>query len=278
MKAPAFQYARPNSVEEVCSLLATHEDAQILAGGQSLVAAMNMRLASPAVLIDINKIKGLSDIHVEKSDSLVIGATVRHVQIQTSPLVAQRAPLLTKAMGYVAHPSIQNRGTHCGSLAFADPAVEMPACALVLSAQLELQSTQGRRMVDAEDFVLGVYETACQPNEFLIAAHYPMTYNRRFGFGEIAPRHGDFAKVGLALNVESEAGKWRDLRLVVFSCEPMPRLLTDVAALAEGQTPSASLFAALADAVAASIMPMDHENVRRHQARGLALQVFERAL
>ena len=275
MKAPNFQYIRAKTVEEVCVLLAEHEDAQVLAGGQSLVAAMNMRLASPDVLIDINHIEGLSDIFLSKSDTLIIGPTARHIQVRTSPIISQYAPLLTQALEYVAHPSIQNRGTHCGSIALADPAAEMPACALALGARMELQSIRGKRMVAAEDFFLGLYETARQPDELLLGVHYPLTSNRLFGFGEITPRHGDFPQVGLAVNVSQTRDHWENLRIVVFACEPRPRLLQDVAAVAHGHVANSDFFSELADVVATKILPMDHHEVRRYQVRGLAQQVFE---
>ena len=222
MKAPAFDYLRAGTVAEACTLLTTHgPDARLLAGGQSLLPAMNLRLASPSLLIDIGRIGGLDGIAVQDG-MLRIGALVRHAAILRSPVIAQHAPLLTEAMRHVAHPAIRARGTIGGNLAHADPASELPACMLALEATIEATSASGVRHIRAEDFFTGLFQTALEPNEMLTAIEIPLI-TRPWFFQEIARRSGDYAIVGLAA-----VGS----RLAFFSVSDRPVLRDPSAALA----------------------------------------------
>lgn len=264
MKAPNFKYARAANVDEACALLAQHgDDARILAGGQSLMPTLNMRLSSPSLLIDINRIEAMRGITVD-GDMIRIGALVRHVELAESVIVRRHLPLLSDAIAHVAHPAVRNRGTFGGSIALADPAAELPACAVALGASFVLASRRGPRVVAAEQFFKGLYETDRRPDEILTEARIPAQKSRtRYGFAELARRHGDFAIVGLAC-IEAEA-----LRLVFFGCEDRPRLARE-AARAKG-------IPAIQAALAADLKPMSNLQgsaaTKLHLARVLAGRV-----
>jgi len=199
MKAAPFAYAKPSSVVETLDLLERHGDsARVLAGGQSLIPSLNMRLSSPALLVDIGALAELRTIAV-KDGRLSIGALVTHAALERSPEVARHVPLLAEAVPHVAHAAIRNRGTLGGSLALADPAAEYPACALALDAQLVVRSSKGERRVRAQDFFRGLFETDLRRGEILVAAEFPLAKpGDRSAFLELARRHGDYAIVGLA--------------------------------------------------------------------------------
>ena len=281
MKAPDFAYCRPASIDAVCALLAEHrDDARILAGGQSLMATLNLRLSAPALLVDINRIDALRGIGLADDGSyLRIGALARHAEVARSSLVALHAPLITAAMRHVAHPAIRNRGTTCGSLALADPSAEMPACAIALDATLVLQSQSGTRGVPAREFFFGLYETARRDDELLIEVRIPCRpADQRVGFDELSRRHGDFAMVGVAATARGAPDRIADLRLVVFGTDTMPVDCRDAAALAIGQAWSAALGDAIASAAAASLDPDTNmfggPAVKRRQAAALTRRVL----
>jgi carbon-monoxide dehydrogenase medium subunit len=196
LKAPSFDYARPGTLAEAFDLLERHgEGARILAGGQSLIPSLNMRLSSPGLLVDIAGIPGLSKIEAS-SKGLRIGALVTHAQIEKSPDVRKHAPLLAQAAPHIAHPAIRNRGTLGGSLALADPAAEYPACAVALDATLVIAGKKGERRVKAGAFFKGLFETDLRPAEILAAVEFPPA--DKAVFVELARRHGDYAIIGLA--------------------------------------------------------------------------------
>ena len=202
MKAPSFAYAKAKSLAEAFELI-ERPGAKILAGGQSLIPSLNMRLASPELLVDITGLKDLQGID-RRPGGLRIGALVTHAQLQRSDAVDQHAPLLLQAAAHVAHPAIRNRGTMGGSLALADPAAEYPACALALNATIVLVHRRGERRVPAAKFFKGLFETDIRPGEILAAAEFPKV--ERSVFLELARRHGDYAIVGLA-GVADASGK-----------------------------------------------------------------------
>jgi carbon-monoxide dehydrogenase medium subunit len=218
MKAPRFAYARPASVAEALALLDKHkDDARVLAGGQSLVPMLNFRVAAPKVLVDINRISALSGIKVAKGQ-VRIGALTRQVELERSPEIAKHLPLVASAMPHIAHPAIRNRGTFGGSCALADPAAELPACALALGATFVVAGKKGERRVAAEDFFKGLYATALKPGELLVAAEFPLPKpNSKSAFGELARRHGDYAMVGVAAN-----GSKQELRAAFFGVGDRP--------------------------------------------------------
>ena len=225
MKASAFSYARATSVVNALELLAAHgDDAKVLSGGQSLMPAMNLRLISPELIVDIGGIAELKGIAV-RGDVLTIGALTRHVDLQRSPEIAAHAPLLTEAIAHVAHPAIRNKGTIGGSLAHADPASELPACMVALDATIVISGQTGERRVAARDFFTGIYETALSADELLTAVELPVARkNSTHFFHEFARRHGDYAIVGASAQAIVEGGVLADLRLVFFAVGDRPVL------------------------------------------------------
>ena len=250
MKAPNFNYVRATSLAQVLQLLARHgDDAQILAGGQSLMPALNMRLSQPKHLIDINGLAALKGIDMANGH-VRIGALSRHVELATAPVIAKHLPLITEAMPHVAHVAVRNRGTFGGSIALADPAAELPACALALDARFVLDSVAGRRQIAAADFFKGLYATARRSDELLLEALIPIPPPRsRPVFLELARRHGDFALAGLAFQLTIEAGRIADGRLAYFASDDRPKLGHAVLAAIKGEL----LTPALAEAAVAHL-------------------------
>ena len=215
MKPAPFAYAKARSVAHAIELL-VDDDARLLAGGQSLIATLNMRLSHPALLVDINGVGGLDRIE-SNNGHIEIGALVRHAQAERSPELARRAPLIALAMPHIGHPAIRNRGTIGGSVAFADPAAELPACVLALGGELTIAGPQGSRVVSADDFFKGLFETALTARDVLTAIRIPAAgADTRVGFAEFARRHGDYAMVGLAACARADGQRLRDLRLAYF--------------------------------------------------------------
>jgi carbon-monoxide dehydrogenase medium subunit len=227
MKASAFSYARATSVVNAIELLAAHGDrAKVLSGGQSLMPAMNLRLISPELVVDIGDLTELRGIAVT-GDRLRIGALTRHVDLLNSPDIATHVPLLSEAMTHVAHPAIRNRGTIGGSLAHADPAAELPACMVALNATIIVRGPEGERRIAAEDFFTGIYETALAVDELLVAVEVPVAQqNSAHYFCEFARRHGDYGIVGLAAQAVVEGDVLTDLRLAYFAVSDRPVLAT----------------------------------------------------
>ena len=223
MKSPAFDFVRADSIDHVHALLAQHgDDARVLAGGQTLLATLNMRLSQPALLVDIGGLQSLRSITVG-GNTLRIGALTRHVDIEDSALVAQHAPLLAQAAPHIAHRAIRNRGTFGGALAYADPAAEWPACVLALGGTLVLASTKGERRVAAQDYFQGLFATARRDDELLVACELPcVTANQRQHFDELARRHGDYAVAGLAACAQWRSGALHDVRLAFLSLGDRP--------------------------------------------------------
>lgn len=252
MKPAAFEYHRPASLDEALALLAEHEDAKPLAGGQSLIPAMNFRLAAPAALIDLNGIGALARTGGMDDGGLQLGAMTRHCTLERSPLVAERAPLLAEAMPCIAHPQIRNRGTVGGSLAHADPAAELPAVMVALEATLVLRSASAERRVPAEQFFTGLFATALEPGELLTSIELPPPPARSgFAFQELARRHGDYALVGVAAMLTlNEAGQCSRARVALLSVGDGPVLAVRAAAALAGQPPSASSILAAAELAA----------------------------
>ena len=244
MKPAPFAYAKPTSLEEALALLARHGDAaRPLAGGQSLIASLNMRLSAPELLIDINGLPGLADIALADG-VLRIGALVRHEALGAAPLVQRHAPLLARAVPFIAHPAIRNRGTIGGSLAFADPAAELPACVVALDASLALAGPQGTRKLPAHAFFTGLYATALTQGELLTAIEIPLGGpDACCGFDELARRHGDYAMVGLAAQGRRAGAGFAALELVFFGVGTGPvrarhasdALVADATRLADAQ-------------------------------------------
>jgi carbon-monoxide dehydrogenase medium subunit len=240
VKPAAFAYAKARSVDDAIRLLGTHQgEAKLLAGGQSLIATLNMRLSHPSLLVDINGI-GLDGISV-KNGMVEIGALTRHVTLERSAEIAKHAPLIALAMPHIAHPAIRNRGTIGGSLAYADPAAELPACLVALDGEVEIAGPSGTRTVKAGEFFKGLFETALGAHDVLSAVRVPAaTADTRVGFAELARRHGDYALIGLAAAAKASGKGLRDVRLCYFGVGATPvRALKAEDALAKGSVDDA---------------------------------------
>jgi aerobic carbon-monoxide dehydrogenase medium subunit len=241
VKPAPFAYAKARSVDHAIELLARPDgEARLLAGGQSLIATLNMRLSAPKLLIDLNGIGGLAGISV-KNGMLEIGALTRHAEVERSADIARHAPLIALAMPHIGHAAIRNRGTFGGSVAFADPAAELPACLLALGGDVDIAGPQGKRTVKADDFFKGLFETALGPTDVLTAIRVPAATNdMRVGFAEYARRHGDYAMVGLAASAKANGKGLTDIRLAYFGVGNTPlRAKKAEAALAGGNVDDA---------------------------------------
>lgn len=222
MKPAPFRYARPRTVAETVRVLAdAGGEGKILAGGQSLVPMLNMRLARPSLVIDLNAVHGLDVITASTAGGLRIGALVRHADLAASPLVRERAPLLAEAARHIGHTAIRNRGTLGGSLAHADPAAELPAAAVALDASLVIVGRRGTRMVPASDFFVGLLTTALEADEILTEIHIPPGRDA-WGFAELARRPGDYALVGVAAVVATNNDRGESARIVAFGIGDRP--------------------------------------------------------
>lgn len=241
MKPAPFAYTKARTLKEAVTLLAKHkDDARLLAGGQSLIATLNMRLSAPDLLIDINGIKNLNGI-AKKGKYVEIGALARHAQVERSDVIAKHAPLIAIAMPHIGHPAIRNRGTFGGSIAFADPAAELPACLLALGGEVDIAGPRGKRKVKADAFFKGLFETALRPQEMITAVRVPAADKAmRVGFAELARRHGDYAIVGLAASARADSKGLADVRLAYFGVGDTPvRAKKAEAALANGDIDAA---------------------------------------
>jgi carbon-monoxide dehydrogenase medium subunit len=236
VKPAPFAYAKAKSVEHAIELLARPDgDARLLAGGQSLIATLNMRLSAPKLLIDLNGIDGLSGIAVT-GGMVTIGALTRHAEAERSADIAKYAPLIALAMPHIGHAAIRNRGTLGGSIAFADPAAELPACLLALNGEIEIAGKNGRRTIKTDDFFKALFETALGSGDVLTTIRVPAaTKDTRVGFAEFARRHGDYAMVGLAACAMASGKGLSDVRLAYFGVGNTPmRAKKAEAALAGG--------------------------------------------
>lgn len=281
MKPVAFAYHRPATVDEAFDLLERYgPDARILAGGQSLIPALNMRLATPAALIDINRLSGLDRISLT-ADGLVVGALARQEAVERSPLVARHAPLIAQAMPHVGHPAIRARGTFGGSLALADPAAELPACIVALGALVRVAGRSGTREIPAAGFFRGIYSTALEPGEILTEVVIPpIKPGWCSGFDELARRHGDYALVGLAAHCRVSNGTVAEARLVLAGVGLAPVRASRAEAVVAGHRTDASVLAQAGRALDADLDPPSDVHasaaLRRHLARVLLARELTR--
>lgn len=274
MKARAFSYARPATIAEALDLFqAAGEDASYIAGGQSLVPALALRLQAPRTLIDIAHIAELRGIALD-GGWLRIGALTRHCETLSDPLIAQHAPLFHDAAPHVAHPAIRNKGTLGGSIALADPASEFPAMALAMGAELELVGHNGPRRVAADDYFIDLFQTALEPGELLTAIHVPIVRpTHRWAFDELARRRGDYAIVGSGILADVGNNRIEDIRIVFFGVGNTPvRVKTAEESLIGRQLDHSVIVAAQA-ALSNDLAPPDDEHtpatMRIHLARVL---------
>ncbi len=285
MKPPVFDYFAPNTLDEALSLLAEHGDeAKVLAGGQSLVPAMNFRLARPEILIDLGRLSELTGIErLDGGQNVRIGAMTRQRTVERHPLVRKHVPLVHETMPWVAHPQIRNRGTFGGSLAHADPAAELPAVLLALGGRCLAKSRDGERWIDAQDFYTGLFETALEPHELLAAVELPSVGpGEGWAFTEMSRRHGDFALCGVAARLKARDGVVEEASVALLSVGDGPTAAPSVVEILVGQAPSAELVSTAADAVVNDIDPPGDLHAtpayRRHLARTLTRRVLTAAV
>ena len=279
MKPAAFEYFRPHSVDEALALLAEHGgDAKPLAGGQSLIPAMNFRLATPAVLVDLNSLNELAHID-ETAEGIRIGGMTRQRTVERSAVVSRVAPLVGEAMPFIAHPAIRNRGTIGGSLAHADPAAELPAVMLALNATFTVRNRERSRSVPAEEFFTGLFSTSVEPGELLTEISIPKAASGMgFAFQEFSRRHGDFALAGVAVTVAMSSGRCTSARIALLSVGDRPTLATKAAALLKGQAPTKETIESAAHAVNDEIDPPSDIHASSRFRRQLAGVLTRRAL
>ena len=281
LKLPPFVYLAPDSLEEALSLQADHADeARVLAGGQSLIPLLALRLARPDYLVDLRRIGGLDGLR-EEDGTICIGAMTRELTLEHSQLIAERLPLLHRALSFIGHPAIRSRGTMGGSLAHGDPAAELPAVALALGAELVAQSRdRGRRTIAAHDFFLGPFTTALEGDEILAEIRIPsQAVSTGSDFQEVARRLGDFAMVGVAAVAQVAQGKVRSCRVALTGVADRALLRTDVELGLTG-APVGS-FDDSARRLAEELNPPEDLHgssaYRRHLVRTLVPRVLERA-
>lgn len=231
MKAADFSYHEAIDIQDAIKIKANDDEAVILAGGQSLLPALNMRLSSPSCLIDISKISGLDEIKID-GNYLYIGALATHSNVMKNELVLEKMPSLIDILKMVAHPAIRNKGTHGGSIAYGDPAAELPALAVATNAEILVSGQNGDRSIKAKDFYLGLFDTAINQDEIVIGIKYPLLKQEQvILFDEVCRRHGDYAMAGLIANVNKVGGKVNDLNLVYFATGDKPDIADKTAKL-----------------------------------------------
>jgi len=281
LKSPPFEYARAASIEEACALLAQHgDDAKVLAGGQSLVPMMAMRLVRPASLIDINEIAALKFVAAEK-DMVRIGACTRQAAVERDGALAARVPLLRQALAWVGHAQTRNRGTIGGSLAHADPCAELPLAAQVLDARMVLRASKGKRTLDAASFFTGAMSTAIRADECLEEIEWPVWREPRTGsaFTELCIRHGDFAVVAAAAQVAlDEAGRCVRAAFGLAAVGQTPLAFPKLAAGLVGSSLSEDLVRETAKSAADESEPGSDLHASAQYRRQLAAVLAARAL
>jgi carbon-monoxide dehydrogenase medium subunit len=280
MKPAPFEYAAPDTLEEVISLLEENEgDAKVLSGGQSLMPLLNMRLARPEVLVDLARVPGLDYLR-EEDGQLVIGAMTRQRAVELDPIVREKYPLVYEATLNVAHPQNRNQGTFGGSLAHADPSAEYPALAVALGAQFKAVGPDGERTIDADDFFVTYLTTELEPAEVLTEVRLPaLPQGAAWSFTELARRHGDYALAGVASYFTCEDGKCTSARIVLFGVGATPVRAAKAERAMVGQTPSASLFESVGKAVLDDVEePQSDVHASAAQRRALAGVLTQRGL
>ena len=278
MKPASFDYFRAEKIDDALMALAANAEAQVLAGGQSLIAMMNLRLAKPGCLIDINRLTDLDYIRPE-GDELAIGALTRHTAAASSPVVAALCPLMTAAYDHIAHRAVRNRGSVGGNLCHADPSSENPAVAIASGATLVLKSTDGERRGAAEDFFLGLYETAAQQNELLTEIRIPKApAHQGWSFQETSTRKGDFALVGIAATLDCPNGTCTNARIVAVGVGERAMRLDAAEVAITGAVMDDTDLTAAAEAARDSVDPPSDFHADSEFRRDLVFSLTKRAL
>lgn len=279
MKSPEFSYLKAQTMADVFSALKTHGDAaQLLAGGQSLLAMLNLRMANPSILIDISGLDSLKGIQ-QNGNVIRIGALTTHHEIDSSRIVKEHIPLLAQAVPYVAHLAIRNKGTIGGSLALGDPAAEYPAVALALNATLIIQSATGERRIKASEFFISLYRTAVQADEILIGVEFPIAKpNQRFVFSELARRKGDYAMAGMALALSLEGQTIQDVALAFMAMDDKPILAPRAMKALTGQSINSQTISQAQAALDEDLQPAGDLSANAATKKHLSRVLLSRAL
>jgi CO/xanthine dehydrogenase FAD-binding subunit len=280
MKTGTFEYRAPRTVDETLALLAEHaDDAKVLAGGQSLVPLLAMRLARPAFVVDVNDVDELSGIRPLDGGGAAVGALTRERTAELSPVVAEQVPVLAEALPMIGHVSIRNRGTVGGSIAHADASAELPAVAVATGAEMTVRSTRGERTVAAEDFFVGHFTTVLDDDELLTEIRFPAgPPGAGWAFHEIARRHGDFALVGVAAMITLDGGRITDARVALMGVSDGPVRARAAETALAGQLPESGVFEAAARAATADLEPASDLHGSAEFRRHLAAVATRRAL
>jgi CO/xanthine dehydrogenase FAD-binding subunit len=278
MKPAKFDYVSPSTVDAAIeALVASNGEGKVLAGGQSLVPLLNFRMARPAVLIDLNGIKGLSYIE-ERGDRIAIGALTRHRELEHSPLIASKLPVMAAAMRHVAHLAIRNRGTIGGSLSHADPAAELPMLATFYDAGISVQGPAGRRTIAAEEFFVDALTNCLEPEEIVVEIEFPILKHDGWAFEEVARRFGDFALASIAVSVRRGPSRLEAARVAVMGVSNTPLRLKE----AEEELVAMELDNRTADRfseiVVSQVSPNDDLHASAEYRRHLLAQLAKRAL
>jgi carbon-monoxide dehydrogenase medium subunit len=279
MKNPPFEYHRPADLDEALQLLALHDGAKVIAGGQSLLPLMALRLATPPVLVDIGGIPDLDAITVGDDGGVRIGAQVRHAAAERSQVLAEGAPVVHEAMPYIGHRAIRNRGTVCGSVAHGDPAAEMPAVLLALGGQVVARSPRGERTIPASDFFSGYLDTALADDEIATTLQFPPWGPDSTGaVVEVARRHGDYALVGLVVVLSVRDGLIDEAALAYFGVAGTPLRVAPAEDALRGERPSDDLFDRVGDLVRDELDPPGDLHASANHRRHLAGVLTRRGL
>jgi carbon-monoxide dehydrogenase medium subunit len=279
MKLPRFTYHRPDTLDEAVALLAEHDEAKVLAGGQSLIPLMAMRLGQPAHLVDIGRLSELAVIR-DLDDEVVIGAGVTHAAAERSDVVQTAAPAVARALPLIGHAAIRSRGTVCGSVAHADPAAELPAVALAAQATVVARSVRGERQIAAADFFQGYLSTALEPDELVVEVRVPSAATRTgAAVQEVSRRHGDFALLGaVALVHLGDDGDVASCALAFFGADSVPRRVDEAEAALIGGPPTDERIAEAAAIATRGLDPSDDIHASREYRRHIAGVLARRAL
>jgi len=279
VKPAPFQYVRPSSVSDALAALARYrDDAKVLAGGQSLIALMNLRLVKPAVLVDINRLSDIAYIR-EENGTVAIGALTRQSAVESSGVIARQCPLMAEAIRFVAHRPIRNRGTVGGNLAHADPTSELPAVAVALDATFVARSTDGQRAISAADFFVGLLSSALASKELLTEMRIPIwPAGQGWSFMEVSPRAGDYALVGVAATLQVQEGICQAARLVYSGVGARPTRVAAAEQMLLGGPANEATFRAAGEVAAGQVDPSSDFHATGDYRRDLVRVLTRRAL
>lgn len=279
MKPATFAYHQPSSVGEAIALLRADDEAKLIAGGQSLMPLLNMRLAQPTALVDLNAVDGLDGVRMDDGH-LVVGALTRQRTLELDPQATANLPVLARVMRHIGHVTIRNRGTVGGSIAHADPSAELPLVVVALDAEVVAEGPGGRRTIAARDFYEGFLTTTLAPDEILVEIRLPTALGgAAVGFEELSRRSGDFALVSaLALVQRDGDGRVAQARLAIGGANPVPLRIAAAEQLLTGATQDDALVAQAADAAAEAVQPLDDVHGPAEYRRDLTRVVARRAL